>query len=231
MRPSSIARCFLAALAAAVPLADGVSQTFVAITGADAVIEAPVSGGARVNVPGHRRHAEEKLLYGHVRDGVYTVDGMVAKVQLNYDVNGVKFLYLFAPGVGTAVISAAADQDAVMASASYSNGELSFSVGEHRFNLTGIALASDKGIAPAHLYVKLDRTAWRLNRRPMLGFGNATALPYQWPGALPSTALSQTEEPQTVPPVPANLLPSATTVVPAVQTSADADVSRPVTLR
>lgn len=192
------------------------AQTFAASTGTEAVITAtPTSGAAKVNVPGHRRHAEETQLFGRVRDGVYTVDGMIAKVKLNYDVNGVSFLYLFAPGLGTAVVSAAPEPDAVVTEATLRESELSFTVGEHRFDLTGVALASNKGVAPAHLYVRLDRGAWRLGRQPMMGFGNVAAIPYQWPGALPSAAgESAEEEKEVLPPVPAVLLPSTSAVVP-----------------
>src|SRR5579875_2646024 len=91
------------------------AQTFAASTGTEPVIStSPLPTVMKVPLP---KNAEEKLLYGRVRDGVYTVDGMVAKVQLNYDVNGVRFLYMFVPGVGTAVISSVADPDAVTAEA------------------------------------------------------------------------------------------------------------------
>ena len=165
-------------------------------------------------MPGHKRSAEEKLLFGRVRDGVYTVDGMVAKVQLNYDLNGVGFLTMFVPGLGTAVVSADPAQDAVVKEAAFKEGELSFTVGEHTFKLTGVVLASNRGTVPAHLYVRLDRSAWQLGRQPMVGFGNVGAMPYQWPGALAAAPAVHTEETEVIPPVPACLLPSTTSVVP-----------------
>lgn len=195
-------------------------QTFAAMAGTEAVITpVPATSAATVLTPGHHKKAEQSLLFGRVRDGVYTVDGMVAKVRLNYDVNGVSFLYLFAPGVGTAVISAENDSKAVVTSATLKENELSFSVGEHRFNLTGVALSTGKGSAPAHLYVHLDREAWSLNRRPMIGFGDVAAMPYQWPGALSTVATTQPEQTEmVVPPVPASLLPSTRTVTPRATT-------------
>lgn len=220
MRCLSLLRCSAAVLVALVAVVPGVGQTFAASTGAEAVIGTPGARATHVSVRGHHRKAEEKLLYGRVRDGVYTVDGMVAKVQLNYDVNGAGYLYLFVPGVGTAVVSAVADPDAVITEASYKDTDLSFSVGDHRFNLTGVTLASDKGTAPAHLYVKLDRSAWRLDRHPMIGFGNSPALPYVWPGALKPETARETEDPQIVPPVPASLLPSSKALMPAASSAA-----------
>ena len=193
------------------------AQTFSATTGTEAAITGtPGPRVATVNVPGHRRNAEEKLLFGRVRDGVYTVDGMVAKVQLNYDVKGVGYLYFFVPGVGTAVISATPAHDAVASEAALKDGELSFTVGEHTFKLTGVALASDRGTVPAHLYARLDRVAWKLSRQPMVGFGDLGAMPYQWPGALPVAPAPPAEETEVIPPVPASLLPSTTGVVPRV---------------
>ncbi len=220
----------LLAFGAALPAS---SQTFAAATGADPVIGTPPPSAVHIGVPGHRRTGDNKLLYGRVRDGVYTVDGMVAKLQLNYDVNGVGFLYFFVPGLGTAVISADADPDAVVTEAKYKDNELNFSVGDHRFRLTGVALASDKGGAPAHLYAKLDRSAWHLTRQPMVGFGDVREMPYVWPGALPPQAASvQLEDSRVSPPVPASLLPSAKPIVPAsIPASVDPAALHPVALR
>lgn len=221
----------LVALAAVTPL---FSQTFAATTGPDAVIGTPEPRAVRITVPGHHRRTEEKLLYGRVRDGVYTVDGMTAKVQLNYDVNGVNFLYLFVPGIGTALVSASPDPDAVVIEAVYKDNDLSFQAGDHRFHLTGVALTSDKGAAPAHLYVKLDRSAWHLNRHPMIGFGNMGEMPYVWPGALPASAVTSAEVEQApvAPPLPASLLPSAKTIVPAQAPAAvSPGAPHPVALR
>jgi len=204
------------------------AQTLAAVTGTEAVITATPEAHHRVNVPGHHKKADETLLYGQVRNGVYTVDGMVAKVQLNYDVNGANFLYLFVPGVGTAIVSTAADPDAVVTQAKLQDDQLSFTVGDHHFNLTGITLASNRGTAPAHLYVKLDRAAWRLNRQPMVGFGTVAALPYAWPAALPPANSAQAEEPQIAPPVPSSLLPSTKAVTPNASAPGTVD---PVALR
>lgn len=216
-------------LSGAAPL---LGQTFAAGLGGVPVIgPIPVHADTHVNVPGHNRRAEETLLYGRVRNGVYTVDGMTAKVKLNYDVNGVSFLYLFVPGVGTAVVSVVADPQAVAIEAKLHEDLLSFAVGEHRFTLSGVALASNKGTAPAHLYVKLDRTAWQLSHRPMVGFGNLAEAPYVWPGALPAAAAqAQAEAVPAAPPVPANLLPSKKAVQPAVVAARSVSTD-PVTLQ
>ena len=207
------------------------AQTFsarVGTTPAPMIVADSTAG--RVTVPGHNRRTEEKLIYARVRDGVYTVDGMVAKIRLNYDVHGFRYMYLFVPGVGTAVVSVTPNADALTTPATLQGDALTFSADGHRFSLTGVSLASDRGQAPAHLYVRLDRSAWRLSRTAMVGFGDRAELPYQWPGALPT---EQAEESQSVPPVPASLLPSLSTVAPAPQAPApvNPDALLPSSLR
>lgn len=197
------------------------AQTFAAMTGTDAVISAkPDVSGPSVMRPGHHADTDAPLLYGRVRDGIYTVDGMVAKVRLNYDVNGARFLYMFVPGVGTAVLSLAADPSTVAVEANLRDNELTFAAGDHHFKLTGVALSDGKN-APVHLYVHLDRAAWHLNRQPMVGFGNVAQLPYTWPGALPPPSSPVAEESRVVPPVPVTLLPSTTALRPGASTAAE----------
>ncbi len=216
---SAVARS-VAALATALSLSSlaASAQTFSAnVTArAPAMIVADNSAG-HVSVPGHHHDAQERLIYARVRDGVYTVDGMVAKIRLNYDVQGANYMYLFVPGVGTALVSVAPEADAVVAPASLHDDELTFSLDGHRFNLTGVALESDKGQPPAHLYVRLDRSAWRLSRMPMVGFGNRAALPYEWPGALHQ---EQAQDDQTAPPVPSSLLPRTAALTPVAASPA-----------
>ena len=37
--------------------------------------------------------------------GTFTVDGMIGKAELNYNIPDLKFIYLYAPGIGTLVVS------------------------------------------------------------------------------------------------------------------------------
>ena len=219
-RPTAalVSLCALAALtASAQTFAAGVATQVPSMIIADNSVE-------RISVPAHRHGSEDKLIYARVRDGVYSVDGMVAKIRLNYDVQGAHYMYLFVPGVGTAVLSVAPDADAIATPATLHTNELSFTVDEHRFILTGVALESDKGQPPAHLYVRLDRSAWRLSRLPMVGFGSRAQMPYEWPGALPQ---EHAEESFAVPPMPASLLPSPAALTPTPQSPATV---KPVTL-
>lgn len=227
----------MAVFAAAFGLATfaGSAQTFAAGVGfVPPAMNPTVNTVVRPHVPGHRRNAGEKLIYARVRNGVYTVDGMVAKIQLNYDVGGAPFMYLFVPGIGTAVISVSPEPDALMTNAALHDDELTFTVDGHHFGLTGISLASNRGEVPANLYVRLDRSAWRVSRLPMVGFGNRAELPYVWPGALPP---EHAEETEAVPPIPATLLPSlehapaASSPAMVSPASASPAALRPSTLR
>ena len=181
---------------------------------------APSFAAVPGTVSGHHRAGNDPRLYARVRDGVYTVDGMVAKIELNYDVDGTNFLYLFVPGIGTAVVSPTPAADALTSAASLTEGELTFTLDGHHFGLTGVRLLGGNGDVPPHLYVHLDRSAWHLGRMPMVGFGNRAALPYEWPGALaPEHVDGGSEESSFVPTIPSTLLPSFAGPAPAAPVS------------
>ncbi len=229
MRTASPLLCVVAVVAAVGSLAPLPAQTFAANTGTDPAVMATPATKTKLVAPGRHRSLEQNKLYGRVRNGAYTVDGMVAKLKLNYDIDGVNHLYFFVPGVGTAVLSAVAPTDEVANEAELHGNDLSFIAGDHRFKVTGIALAGIKGSAPEHLFVRLDRAAWQLGRQPMLGFGDAAEMPYTWPGSLAApTAPAPAEESRLAPPLPPALLPSPVAVHAAAPPAAGA---RPVALR
>ena len=203
-RPAAV----LAALCAVATFAVPVQALAAGAPAAVPVVHAGRNMAVHVSAPAKHRDGDGSQLHARVRDGVYTVDGMVAKVHLNYDIHGATFLYLFVPGVGTAVISAAPMQAALATPVALHLDELTFVVDNHRFMLTGVSMATATGQTPSHLYVHLDRSAWHLNRLPMVGYGDRAELPYQWPGALPADQASdQANESEAVPPIPASLLP------------------------
>lgn len=183
------------------------AQTFAAVTGTTPIFAGDVPDRIPSALPAHHKKTDLPLMYARVRDGVYSVDGLVGKVRLNYDVKAANYLYLFVPGVGTALVSLAPSADAVWMPAAYRNGQLTLRVAEHTLNLTGIeSLVNDRGKEPASLYVRLDRSAWRLGRTPMVGFGTTTQAPYEWPGALAAPAVAADNDAAPVP-VPTSLLP------------------------
>ncbi len=184
------------------------AQTFPAATGEAAVFSSDVPDRIPSALPSHHPRTDMPLMYARIRDGVYSVDGMVGKVRLNYDVNAASYFYLFMPGVGTALVSLAPSLDTVSVPAAYHDGQLTVRVAEHTFNVTGIeSLVNERGKEPATIFVTLNRSAWRLGRTPMLGFGTAVQAPYEWPGALPTPAVAAAAADEAHLPVPASLLP------------------------
>ncbi len=183
-------------------------QTFSAITGTTPVFTGDLANRVPSALPPHHKKTDAPLMYARIRDGVYSVDGMVGKVRLNYDVKAASYLYLFMPGVGTALVSLAPSADAVSVPAAYHEGQLTVHVADHTFNVTGIeSLVNDRGAVPGTLFVSLDRSAWKLGRTPMLGYGSTVRAPFEWPGVSPVTAVAGAEADESAAPVPANLLP------------------------
>ncbi len=184
------------------------AQTFSAIRGIAPVFAGDFTDRAPGALPPHHEKTAAPLMYARIRDGVYSIDGLVGKVRLNYDVKAAGYLYLFMPGVGTALVSVAPSADAVSVPAAYDDGQLTVHIADHTINVTGIqSLVTDDGKEPAVLFVSLDRSAWKLSRTPMLGYGSSVEAPYQWPGTLPVArpAMVGTEEAPVR--VPASLLP------------------------
>ncbi len=183
------------------------AQTFAAGTSARPELGGDVPVNTPSALPPHHKKTDAPLLYARVRGGIYSVDGMVGKVKLNYDVRGASYLYFFVPGLGTAVVSLEPSAEGVLEPGTYHDGELTMRAGDHTLNLTGVeSLVDDKGKQPGPLYVRLDRNAWRLSRGPMLGFGAASQAPYEWPGAMPSQPVAAEAGEATLP-VPPALLP------------------------
>ena len=206
------------------------SQTFAArvVSPAPTVVaDVAADDVMRTLSAGHSHSDPGKLIFAKVRDGVYTVDGMVAKVRLNYDVNGANYMYLFLPGIGTAVISIGPDGKAVFSPVTLHQDELTFSVDGHQFNLSGVDLDTGGGNHPAHLFVHLDRSAWHVKKTPAVGFGNRAEMPYEWPGALKPQL---TEESLDAPPVPASLLPAVAPATLAADGKTTAPQLQPVSL-
>jgi hypothetical protein len=153
-----------------------------------------------------------RLISAQVHDGVLTIDGMVAKVELNYDIQKTSYMYFFVPGMGTAVVSLAPIADAVKIKNAFDGSKLTFAAGGHTFELNnkGNLLTKDK--SKTDVYVRLDRSTIAVGRYPRMGFGNTTESPYVWPLSGPA---GQDKSAHFVapPPMPASALPENTASV------------------
>jgi hypothetical protein len=159
------------------------------------------TGTARASMPDH-------LISARVRDGILSIDGMVAKVQLNYDIERTGYMYFFVPGVGTAVVSMAPLADGVKVPDAFDGEKLAFSVDGHSVELSSEANLLVKHKGKADVYVRLDRSALALSRFPRMGYGDTTASPYTWPLSGPEPeSKEKVAYVVTPPPMPKSILP------------------------
>jgi len=157
-----------------------------------------------------------------VERGVLTVDGWTGKAALNYSIMDLKFIYLWAPGVGTAIVSSEPFPGAQLQGGAFNGHTLTVTVAGHT-----LQLASDRNllsggkelIKPA--YVALDTTYVPEHPNyPAFGYGVTSKAPYAWPASM----ASYTGDVSRAPPLPTNLLPPVKTAncPPAVATPAPA---------
>jgi hypothetical protein len=133
--------------------------------------------------------------------GTFTVDGVVGKVALNYDIPNLRYLYLYVPGMGVTVVSHVPFEGAKEQQAAFNGKSLMVTVEGH-----ALELASDTpllGEKATSAYVRIDRDFVLPSQYPQVGYGTVLTRPYGWPGSKENTALPGTA----APPLPANLKP------------------------
>jgi hypothetical protein len=164
----------------------------------------------------------EMLLNMSIQDGMLSVDGMIAKVHLDYKVDDAEFFYFYVPGEGTAVVSRFSTPDSIEVKDAFHGNVLAFSTGGHDFQLENGGPLVTRGSTSAYVKLDRDQNAKTLGRYPMMGYGTMPQAPYVWPGALP-LAHSNGDWGNGVqgPPVPSYMLPARQSVsvsnVPAQQ--------------
>lgn len=115
-----------------------------------------------------------------IERGILTVDGLAAKVALNFQINDLHYLYIYVPGVGTTVISDRPFAGAVAEKNGFDGKTLTVTSAGERLQLT----AQNKMLGRRAAYVKFDPTYGPSSRMPVMGYGNSAAAPYEWPGAM-----------------------------------------------
>jgi hypothetical protein len=134
--------------------------------------------------------------------GTLTVDGWTGKARLNYDIADLKFLYIYAPGIGIAIVSQNQFPGAKEQPAAFNGKALKIAVDGHL-----IELASEKlllGKKPQSAWVVVDRGFLLPAKFPAFGYGSVTKAPYAWPGSKEAVAKGPVE----VPPLPADVRPT-----------------------
>jgi hypothetical protein len=146
---------------------------------------------------------EPKMTPVSISRGTFTVDGMIGKAELNYEIPNFKYMYMYAPGIGTLVVSNAAFPGAKEQKNAFNDTTLTVTVGEHK-----LQVASDKrllGKKPESAYVLVDRDFNLPSKYPVVGYGVTLKAPYTWPGGRPNGELAGSFV--APPPIPTNLQP------------------------
>ena len=157
---------------------------------------------------GKKLHAvkvkEPKMIPVSISRGTFTVDGMIGKAELNYDIPDFKYIYMYAPGIGTLVVSNEPFPAAKEQKNAFNDKTLTVTTGDHK-----LEIGSDKrilGKKPESAYVLLDRDFKLPSKYPVVGYGKVLKAPYSWPGGRPNEALAGAFV--APPPTPENLKPT-----------------------
>ncbi len=152
-----------------------------------------------------RAHKEKppKMTPVAISRGTFTVDGMIGKAELNYTIPDFKFMYLYAPGIGTLVVSNQPFPGAKEQKNAFNDKTLTVTTGDHK-----LQVASDQrmlGKKPEPAFVLVDRNFNLPSPFPVVGYGAVLTAPYTWPGGRPNEELKGAfVQP---PPIPVNLQP------------------------
>jgi hypothetical protein len=156
---------------------------------------------------GKKLHAKKekppKTIAVSIYKGTLTVDGMIGKAALNYDISDLKFMYLYAPWVGTVVVSNVMFPGAKEQQNGFNQNTLTVNVEDHTFQLYSEKMMLGKKPEPA--FVLVDRDFKLPSQRPEFGYGATLKAPYTWPGAKKNPESKAFVKP---PPVPVNLRPT-----------------------
>lgn len=155
-----------------------------------AVAQASVAGSdapplAPTNAKDKKKKKKEKapkLTPLHIEQGILTVDGWTGKARLNYDIADLKFIYVWAPGIGTIVTSNQRFPFAKEEPGAFNGNTLTLEAAGHIIQISSEKkLLKDKKPAPAYVY--LDAEYKISSAFPQMGYGNGKDAPYAWPGA------------------------------------------------
>jgi len=176
--------------------------------------------------------------------GTLTVDGWTGKARMNYNIADLKFLYVWAPGVGTVVVSNGWFPQSDIQPNAFNGSTLTLNVKGHT-----IQIASDKRMLsskkPEPAFVYLDKAYQFPSAFPAMGYGASPLAPYAWPGAtkpqaVQAGAVAPPPLPKELRPVLAppgcpppgskqavNMTPCALRPVPSVSSSASVAPAQP----
>jgi len=138
-----------------------------------------------------------------INHGTLTVDGLIGKAALNYEIKDLKYVYFYVPGIGTTVVSNDPFPGAVEQKHAFDDKTLTVTVGEHV-----LQLSSDNrllGKTPESAFVLVDKNFSVPTKFPVMGYGPIRVAPYAWPG---SKSNDESKNAVEAPPLPADLRPA-----------------------
>jgi hypothetical protein len=136
--------------------------------------------------------------------GTFTVDGVIGKAALNYDIPDLKYIYLYVPGIGVAVVSHTPFVGAQEQRNGFTGKSLIVTVGEHSLEIASDKPLLGKKSKPSSAFVRVDREFALPTQYPAVGYGQVLARPYGWPGSKANATLGGPMQP---PALPVNLRP------------------------
>jgi hypothetical protein len=141
-----------------------------------------------------KKEKPPKVTPAKISRGIFTVDGVIGKAELNYDIPDLKFIYFYAPGIGAVVVSDNRFPGAVEEKGAFNGHSLKVKVaGDHVMELySDDILLGKKAVVgkggknnnkPESAYVVYDANFTLPSRFPVVGYGNKPDAPYNWPGS------------------------------------------------
>jgi hypothetical protein len=148
-----------------------------------------------------------KMIPVSIARGTFTVDGMIGKAELNYNIADLKFIYLYAPGIGTVVVSNHPFAGGKEEKNAFNQKTLTVTTGDHTLQVASddVLLGKVLGKKPSSAYVLVDRDFMLPTPYPVVGYGGLLKAPYVWPGSHENADLKGAFVKP--PPIPVNLQP------------------------
>ena len=148
-----------------------------------------------------------KMIPVSITRGTFTVDGMIGKAELNYNIADLKFIYLYAPGIGTIVVSNHPFAGSKEQKNAFNQKTLTVTTGDHTLQVASddLLLGKTLGKKPSSAFVLVDRDFLLPTPYPVVGYGGLLKAPYVWPGSHENADLKGAFVKP--PPIPVNLQP------------------------
>ena len=178
----------------------------------------PCKGKKCPKTPKKKKTKKEKpglVTPATITRGTFTVDGIIGKAALNYNIPDLKFIYFYAPGIGVVVVSDNKFPGGVEQKNAFDRQTLTIKADGHDMQLySDDVLLGKKAIVgkggqnkkPESAWVALDKNFSLPSRFPVVGYGDKPTAPYSWPGSKLNVTVKGIDA--DAPPVPARLTPT-----------------------